>query len=42
MTDKEYERMMDVAYKSLEEAKRMTKEEALAHLMRCEIGRAHV
>ena len=35
MTDKEYERMMDVAYKSLEEAKRMTKEEALAHLMRC-------
>ena len=27
--------MMDVAYKSLEEAKRMTKEEALAHLMRC-------
>lgn len=35
MTDKEYQWMMDVANKSLEEAKKMTKEEALAHLMRC-------
>ena len=35
MTDKEYQWMMDVANKSLEEAKHATKEEALADLMRC-------
>ena len=35
MTDKEYERMMDVMRKSAEKAKHATKEEALAHLMSC-------
>jgi hypothetical protein len=35
MSDKEYKRMMAFMKKRQEEAKRMTKEEALAHLMRC-------
>ena len=35
MSDKEYERMMEATRKFGEEVKRMTKEEALALLVRC-------
>jgi len=35
MTDKEYERMMESDRKFFEEVKKMTKEEALAFLVRC-------
>jgi hypothetical protein len=35
MTDREYDKMMDFLKRRQEEAKHMTKEEALAHLMRC-------
>jgi hypothetical protein len=35
MSDKEYERMMESDRKFFEEVKKMTKEEALAFLVRC-------